>query len=85
MIDSGKANREAIEGLIFDINDFIESVNDEIKEINKDANDLGEYWDDEQYEEFLKIVETLNIDLSHQLNSLEGIIVNLKDKLNILG
>ena len=85
MVDRGRASRETIEYLIQDIKDFIEAVNEEIGSINTDAKNLNEYWDDKQYEEFLRIVEDLSRTLSYQLNALDDVNANLKRKLSILG
>ncbi len=85
MADHGKANREAIEDLIYDITAFIEIMNEEIDGIKSDASALSNDWDDPQYETFLAFVDEITARLRADISELEGVRANLQKELAFFG
>ena len=67
-VNSGKATRESVQGLINDMNSFSEYVKGELTNMIRETDRLGESWRDPQYQQFssfmYELTESLNKDLS---------------------
>lgn len=83
MSNKGKANREVVQGLINDMNDFSEYVNEELNNMLYQVNRLGETWKDPQYEQFSSFINDLNDSLKKDLAVFDEASNALQNKVNM--
>lgn len=63
MANSGKANKAAVKQMVDYIRYFADSVKEDSQKMMQDARDLNDYWNDTQYQNFLRLIEELTTGL----------------------
>lgn len=63
MENSGKSNEKVVSDLVEGIRLFSQLVNVEVNKIISEAQELRRSWDDEQYEQFIKFINSLSSSL----------------------
>ena len=70
MIDSGKASKSAIEGVIRDISAYTEAVKRELSLLIGDIESLSDVWCDEKHKELLSAAHRMCADVDSGLDVL---------------
>lgn len=80
--NKGKASRAVVGQLITDMNDFSNYVKNELHAILGAAKNLGEFWRDPQYDQFISFVNDLTASLKKDLFVFDEAADALQKKLN---
>ena len=90
MENSGKSSEKVVLDLVEGIRLFSQLVNVEVNKIISEAQELRRSWDDEQYEQFIKFINSLSSslitdtkELDMSANILEERVRELKKWVNI--
>ena len=90
MENSGKSSEKVVLDLVEGIRLFSQLVNVEVNKIISEAQELRRSWDDEQYEQFIKFINSLSSslitdtkELDKSANILEERVRELKKWVNI--
>lgn len=81
--NKGKANREVVQNLINDMNDFSEYVKGELQTMLIQAERLGNSWKDPQYEQFTSFISELTESLKKDLSVFDEAAIALQKKLDM--
>lgn len=79
--DNGYVVREVVRSLLVDVKDFKSDAKAEIAKILTSADQLGNAWDDPQYQEFRGYIEELTSALNSDLEILEEAVIALVREL----
>lgn len=81
--NKGKANREVVQNLINDMNDFSEYVKGELQTMLIQTERLGNNWKDPQYEQFNSFISELTESLKKDLLVFDEAAIALQKKLDM--
>ena len=81
--NKGKANREVVQNLINDMNDFSEYVKGELQTMVIQTERLGNSWKDPQYEQFNCFISELTESLKKDLLVFDEAAMALQKKLDM--
>lgn len=81
--NKGKANREVVQNLINDMNDFSEYVKTELQSMITQTERLGNSWKDPQYEQFNAFISELTESLKKDLLVFDEAAIALQKKLDM--
>ena len=81
--NKGRANREVVQKLINDMNDFSEFVKNELLVIVDQTERLSESWNDPQYDQFSSFIRELTSSLNKDLLVFDESSLSLQKKLDM--
>ena len=84
MVDSGKASKSAINGVIKDISDYTTIVSKELELIMREAESLSDVWRDRQFRQFIERVEMMKIAVESELNTINRAKHELEKKVDMM-
>ncbi len=84
MENSGKSNEKVVSDLVEGIRLFSQLVNVEVNKIISEAQELRRSWDDEQYEQFIKFINSLSSSLITDTKELDKCANILDERLREL-
>ena len=84
MENSGKSNEKVVSDLVEGIRLFSQLVNVEVNKIISEAQELRRSWDDEQYEQFIKFINSLSSSLITDTKELDKCANTLDERLREL-
>ncbi len=84
MENSGKSNEKVVSDLVEGIKLFSQLVNIEVNKIISEAQELRRSWDDEQYAQFIKFINSLSSSLITDTKELDKCANILDERLREL-
>ena len=82
-VDYGKSTRAAVQALINAMNNYHECVSSELKTLLKRTNELGDVWEDPQYDTFANFMTESIVGLNKDLTIFKEASVRLQRKLDM--
>lgn len=84
MVDSGKASKSAINGVIKDISDYTTIVRKELELIMREAESLSDVWQDHKFRQFIERVEAMKYSVESELNTINWAKHELEEKVDMM-
>ena len=81
--NKGKANKQVVQGLVNDMNDFNDYVGAELKAMIDQTVRLADSWNDPQYDQFSSFIEELTNSLQKNLDIFKEAAIFLQKKVNM--
>ena len=77
MAEKGRGTKQVIVKLAQDVDAFIDNVIVETEKMKMEAERLGQYWQDSQYDNFLNYVNELDAQINNDLMAMDEVAFNL--------